>query len=203
MIVPLFYLCFIKKYRDDKVLPVEKGGHLYAAAGRFFDYKNYIPIFAIFLGFLATNLIIWHQTGDPIGTFKAQDYFISNNKITNIFNIGEWFSRNFYDATLSFHGFTNSFLDRSFFIFYFFILISVFKYQKKELALFAAIVGIVPALSGGFMSYIRYLVVIFPIFAQVAIFLQKENYYRYFVYAFFIGFQTYFIIQYSINNWVA
>ncbi|MDZ7922849.1 MAG: hypothetical protein U5M23_02055 [Marinagarivorans sp.] len=83
------------------------------------------------LGFgLYLSILHW-ETGNALSGFSAQQHFISGNSLSNLAHPTEWFKRNFIDNDLSIHGFTNSWLDRLFFIFLFFIVI-YYRYETKK-----------------------------------------------------------------------
>lgn len=168
-------------------------------AHRVFDNKEALIIFAFPYGVVAYFLFMYLSVGSSSAGFDAQKHFISGNSIMNIMNIQDWFIRNFVDIKLQFHGFTDSIIDRLFFGFYVFMLYWVYRKTDLTLTVYSIIIGIIPALSGTFMSYSRYTLVVFPIFIALA--LISGRHYR-FIALLFASIQVVFAISHTLNHWV-
>lgn len=170
-------------------------------------------IFMVLLGFTLTHFIVFLSTGDLFLAFKAQQPFSAQNSILNFFRPIDWFSRNFIDIALNFHGITDSAIERLIFALYLLLLFYIWKFQSTAFFLYALIVGMVPAFSGLFMSYSRLLLVCFPIFIQSGIALDGigslsglRRTIGIILATVALGslviLQLYFVKQYSLNNWV-
>lgn len=182
LVILVFYVC---KYRKQSF--------------RIFDNKEAWIIFVFPYGVAAYFLCMYLSTGSLSAGFEAQKHFISGNSILNMFNIYDWFLRNFVDIKLQFHGFTDSIIDRVFFGFY--LLMLYFIYRKTDLTLtcYSLVIGMIPALSGSFMSYSRYTLIVFPIFIALA--LVSGRHYRVIAILFATA-QTVFAIRHTLNHWM-
>lgn len=161
--------------------------------------KETLVLLVFPIGVMAYFLFMYLKTGSLAAGFEAQKHFISGNSVMNIFNIKDWFVRNFANVDLSFHGFTNSVLDRLFFAFYAVMLFVIYKKTDLTLFCYSLVIGLIPALSASFMSYSRYTLVIFPMFMALALILKS----RYYVIAIlFAALQSVFAINHTLNNWM-
>lgn len=153
---------------------------------------------ALYLGFMNIT------TGSFFTPFTAQHQFISHYSFLSLFN-PLIFLRTLFMFPLQLHGFTNSLLDRLFFIGFICFLPAVARRVSLSLFLYTLLFGLLSVLGGSFMSYMRYLVVVFPLFiAMGKMSLEKKYHYFSFVYLFLaILFQALFIIMHALNYWVA
>jgi len=121
----------------------------------------------------------------------------------NIFN-PMVFLKSFFSFPLAIHGFTNSLIDRTFFVIFLFGLPFVYKKTNKSLFFYYLMMGGVPFF-GNFMSYTRYFFVAFPIFIATASVVSTKKYKFLFIPLLFIllMLQTLFLILHSLNYWVA
>lgn len=122
-----------------------------------------LPVLASFLGIACYLLVMKIETNSYMTGFEAQQFFAAQNSIRNLFNPHDWYVRNFLEIQLYFHGFADSMMDRAFFIIFVPTLIWIFLRQHKALFFYAAMMMLIPAFSGNFMSYTRFLLVVFPI----------------------------------------
>jgi Gpi18-like mannosyltransferase len=164
------------------------------------EAKNYLLLLGFITGFLLYIGIMKYFTGSFFSGFDAQTLYVANNSLGNLFHPVSWFQRNFINIHYTFMGHTTSILNRIFFGFYLILLYFVYKYLDKTLFVYTLILGMVPALTGDFMSYIRYIVVIFPIFIVLGLKFQK-NYYLIIIPLFVL--QILLLIAHSLNYWVA
>ena len=162
--------------------------------------KIYILLLGFITGFLLYLGIMNYFTGSFFSGFDAQNLYFVHNSISNLFNPVSWFQRNFLDIHYTFHGFTTSILNRIFFGFFLILLYFIHKYLDTTLFLYSLALGLIPALSDSFMSYIRFLIVIFPIFIVLALKLQKNPYLIIIPSAMF---QVLLLIAHALNFWVA
>lgn len=165
--------------------------------------SNFIYLVFPIVAFLLVQFIIFLYTGDFWAGFKAQRYFCAENTVANIFKPLSWIEKNFISADIVFHHYTQSFLDRVSFLFFSVLLCHIWKNQKREYFLFSLSMGLVTALMGSFMSYMRFLLLVFPIFIELAVLFQKNKYLKFYISIVFVIIQIYLISQYSTNNWAA
>jgi Gpi18-like mannosyltransferase len=131
------------------------------------------------VGLLAYFAIMWGATGDPFAGFDAQRVFLADNSLSRLLHPLEWFESNFVNVDLSVHGFRTSALDRLFFLL--FVGLVIFSFRRRlapDLLACLVVLGAVPALTGSFTSYPRYLLVAFPIFVSLALLLRDRVWLR-------------------------
>ncbi|HSD98895.1 MAG TPA: hypothetical protein VLB73_04345 [Patescibacteria group bacterium] len=175
-----------------------------SSIGKSLLQKKSLLLFSPFFGLGIVMCMFYITTGSFFTQFSAQQNYISQYSLFSIFN-PIFFLRALFAFPLALHGFTNSLLDRLFFVFFIFILFFLYKRVSKILFIYTLCFGILPVLSGSFMSYMRYLVIVFPIFICLAKLSLEEKYRKYtFPFLFFsIFLQTLFIIMHSLNYWVS
>ena len=164
------------------------------------ETKNYFLLLGFITGFLLYLCIMKYFAGSFFSGFVAQDLYIANNSIGNLFHPISWFQRNFLNIHYTFNGYTTSILNRIFFGFYLILLFFVYKYLDKTLFIYSLALGLIPALTGDFMSYIRYIFVVFPIFIVLSLKFQK-NPYVIIIPSFM--FQVLLLMAHALNYWVA
>ena len=162
--------------------------------------KKYLLPAGFVAGFLFYLVIIAAFTGSFFSGFEAQTLFGAHNSLGNLFDPAAWFLRNFVDIQYTFNGFTTSILNRIFFVLFLVLLWFVYRYLDTTLFLYSLVMGLVPALSDSFMSYIRFLLVIFPVFIALAIRFQKNPYVIIIPSAIL---QVLLLVAHSLNYWVA
>jgi len=154
MVVPILWMAWTTFAAAEGSMPEKL-----KAAARAYAF----PVLASLLGIALYLLVMKTQTKDFLTGFEAQAYFAAQNSIANLFNPYDWFMRNFVEIKLYFHGFSESLMDRVFFFVFLPALVGIFLTQDKALFFYAAMTMLIPALSGTFMSYTRFLLVVFPI----------------------------------------
>lgn len=157
-----------------------------------------------FLGLGVVIIVMYLLTGDFFAQFDAQKQFISHYSLFSLLNPFS-FIRSFFAFPLVLGGFTNSLFDRIFFVGFVMLLFFMLKRVNIILFIFSVAFGILPVLSGSFMSYMRYLVIIFPIYIALAK-MTNEKKYAFLQFPLLFTFtilQTLFIIMHSLNYWVA
>jgi hypothetical protein len=157
------------------------------------------------LGVLLYFLIMQFQTGNYWEGIRAlQSSVVGNWKLSNSLDPIYFLVNLFSPGALAIHGFTNSIIDRVFFVFYCFSLIFIYKRLDKTMFVYALMLGMVPVF-GNFMSYTRYVLMVFPIFMVLAKIFDEKKYEFLFYPTLFsmIMFQTLFLIMHALNYWVA
>jgi hypothetical protein len=110
-------------------------------------------------------------TGNPLEGFDAQRYW-GVQSIGNIFDIRK-FVVGFLEPT-TWHGFRGSVLDRCSFIMLLYCLPTLWKLDIG-LFIWTIVLGVVPAMSGTFTSFIRFESVVFPLFIALGVVLSKPE----------------------------
>ncbi len=186
IVVPLFIFFLFRKINLKKTFSLPKKCFLFLS---------------LIVGFIINLIIIKLTTGSYFAAFEAQKYFIGDYSILNIFNIYNWFIKNFINITFTLHEFSTSIINRIFFFFFIIALYFIYKYLDRTMFTYSLVIGLIPAFAGDFMSYPRYLVMVFPIFIASAIKLKK-NYYIYLA-LFMMIIQIRALVSHSLYYWVA
>jgi hypothetical protein len=124
-------------------------------------------------GFCVYMLYMQHVTGDALIAMHTEKLYISNRSIDNLVHPWRLFG-DLFDSHLVVHNYLHSALDRSFFLVFVASLPLVYKRVDLPLFLFCAIVGLQPFL-GSFMSYMRLVLVAFPLFIAYGSLLEKRS----------------------------
>lgn len=162
--------------------------------------KNCLLLLGFITGFLLYLGIMNCFTGSFFSGFDAESIYFPHNSLYNLLQPVSWFQSNFLNIQYSFNGYTTSILNRIFFGFFLILLYFIYKYLDTTLFLYSLALGLIPALSDSFMSYIRFILVIFPIFIVLAIRFRKNPYLIIIPSAMF---QVLLLIAYTLNYWVA
>lgn len=148
--------------------------------------------------------------------FGLMQYFLSDpfRGVTGLTQIGNWDLRNvidpagmvkdFFRSNIVVHGFSNSAIDRAFFLFFLLMLPFIYKKLSPPYFYFTLVLGGVP-IFGGFISYLRYLLIAFPIYIVLADFIHKRErvIYGYIIFFGFILFQGVLFVMHVLNYWVS
>jgi hypothetical protein len=166
--------------------------------------KASLLFFVPLLGFMGTLIFMFVATGNMFAQFAALNDYVSHHSVVQGLNV-IYQMQQFFQFPLALHGFTNSILDRVFFILFLFSLPLIYRYTSPGFLIYSLFFGIVPILSGSYMSYIRYVMVVFPLFIALAEVFKKKKYtfLEMPTLFLFIMMQTLFLIMQSLNYWVA
>ncbi|MBV8085020.1 MAG: glycosyltransferase family 39 protein [Chloroflexi bacterium] len=109
-----------------------------------------------------------------------------------------------FGQPLAIHGFTDSLLDRAFFLAFLALLLPLFRRVHVSLALYALAMGLVSVASGSFVSYMRYAAVLFPMFVVVAQLLEGKRAFLWTPLLYLCAMlQGLFLTMQALNYWVA
>jgi hypothetical protein len=164
------------------------------------ETKNWFLLLGFIAGFLIYLCVVNYFTGSFFSGFYAQNRFVSQNSVMNLFDPVSWVQKNFIDIQYTVNGYTTGILDRIVFGFYLVFLYYIYKYLDTTLFVFSLALGLIPALTGDLMSYMRYILVIFPIFIILSLKFQKTPYV---IIIPFIVVQVLLLIAHTLNYWVA
>lgn len=128
-------------------------------------------VLAPILGLSLCFVLMWLWTGNPFEGLVAQRYW-GVHSIFNLFNIPK-FAVSFFQPTI-WHGFEGSVLDRCAFVLLVWCLPIINRLGKDMLA-WAFALGVLPAMSGTFTSFVRFEALVFPLFVALARFLIQPN----------------------------
>jgi hypothetical protein len=162
-------------------------------------WKTFEILVCSLIGLTSYFLIMKIYTGDMMAGFEAQNYYHDSKSFSHLFHPIDWFVNNFVNIELSFNSPFTGFLDRFFFVVYLFLLAFSWQILPRHLFVYVLVVGMISGLSGDMTSFMRYLVVLFPLFITMAIRFKSFIWYL-------VGgcavIQIVFILLYSINDWV-
>ena len=122
--------------------------------------KGWVLLAAPF-GLLSYFLIMRGLTGDAFAGVKAQKFYIATPSIVNLLDVGRFIGA-YLNANV-FHDYLHSFVDRFWFTGFLVSLPAIWKYNRA-LFYYALVLGFFSAIMLNFMSFMRFLSVIFPPF---------------------------------------
>jgi hypothetical protein len=179
-IVPLLYRLLMRKSRPTAYLSL------------------YGPVF----GYITYFLFMYYATGNPFEGFEAQRFYPNQPSISHIFNIPGTLRALFMPLHL--HGMLDSAIDRALFLVLLYSLFPLFRLNGAYFV-YAAFVGVIPALSSLFLSYTRNLMMCFPLFILFAEFFQKGE--RQFAFRYTLlalgALQIWFLLRFVNFIWAA
>ncbi len=157
-------------------------------------------LFCSLLGLGVYFFIMKVMTGNAFSGFEAQSYYHMSKSVSTLFHPLDWFMNNFVRVHLSFNQPFTGALDRLCFLFYLVLAAASWRLLPNHLWVYVLVVGLVSGLSGDLTSFMRYFIVIFPLFVTMVI--RFKSYLWYVVGACVIV-QVLFVLLYSLNDWVA
>jgi hypothetical protein len=121
-------------------------------------------------------MLMQKWTGNAFESVEAQKQ-IGFQSFANIFNVSGFLTTfysapNYGDAGSSFC--RTSFIDRVFFVLLLYSIPTIWRLEKSWL-LWALFLGVVPAMSGMYISYTRFASVVFPLFVALAVYFNRPG----------------------------
>ena len=164
-----------------------------------FDWRRAVGIAAPVAGLAAYFLFVASATGDPLSGFAIQKGFISDRSVAALIDPVK-LVRSFL-AVGSAHGFLDSALDRVWFVMFLACLPRLWRIDRT-LFFLALPLGVVPALTS-FMSYTRYLAVVFPVFLVLGDALggERRSGTRWLTLGLFCGVQVLLVLRHINFQW--
>ncbi len=184
ILIPLAYWVFIEMRKDEK-----------------HNFLRFASLLAPLGGFLCYLLIMLLATGDAFEGFHAQKLYYANANAGRLLDPAG-FLRSFLDAGFL-HGMTGSMMDRLWFLIFLTTLYPLWR-MDRTLFLFALTMGLVPAVTEWFISYTRYLSVVFPVFMVLGGWMGRDSCtaWRYTLLAGLFAVQILFLLMHINNYWV-
>jgi hypothetical protein len=165
-----------------------------------FTTRQWIVPLGFMLGLAAYFLIMRITTGDYFAGFESQTHFASGYSFAHVLHPLAWISHNFFEVQYSFNQFTTSALNRLLFVLFIVGLVFGWKRLSVPFWVYSLLLGLIPALSDNLTSYLRYGIVVFPLFILAALKLKdKMDYYLWIA----LPLQMFLALLYSLNEWVA
>ena len=135
-------------------------------------YRHWLLLLAPLLGWAAYFGYMYTQTGNAFEGFEAQKAYPHSPSIRNMFNLPAFF--NAFVMVGSVHGMMDSVLDRLYFVLFLSLLPLIYRLNRTWFW-YALPAGLIPAMTSYFMSYRRYIMVLFPLFIVLAQLLTKDQ----------------------------
>jgi hypothetical protein len=135
-------------------------------------FKHWLLVACPILGYAGYFGLMHAWTGNPFEGFEAQKAYPYSPSISNMLDLGRFFEVFLHVRTLD--GMMDSVLDRAFFVLLLALLPFVYRLNKTWFW-YALPMGLVPAMTSYFMSYRRYIMVIFPVFIVLAQLLARTK----------------------------
>jgi hypothetical protein len=134
-------------------------------------WANVCLLAAPVFGWALYFTLMWHWTGNPFEGFSAQKNW-GVQSLGNLFNV-PGFVVSFFTPTY-WHAFSGSLLDRSAFVLLLYCLRPIWRLDKIWFV-WAFVMGVVPAMSGHFTSFIRFEAAVFPVFVALAVCFRRKG----------------------------
>jgi hypothetical protein len=122
-------------------------------------------------GLLLYFFLMWSWTGNSFEGIQAQRFWGAHS-ISNLWNLPK-FAGGLFEAT-SWHDFRGSTLDRCLFMLLLYCLPIIWR-MGKDFVAWTYVLGILPAMSGTYISFIRFESVAFPLFIALAVFCTRSK----------------------------
>jgi hypothetical protein len=146
-------------------------------------------------------LYMWDQTGDPLAHVHAASIFLSHWEVKNLLQPWKLMATTFGQG-LVLHSYLNSSLDRIFFLGFLASAPLVYRKVSMPLFVFYLTMGMQPLL-GSYMSYMRYLLPVFPLYIAWASYLEHRPRLLWGIVAVMVTLQVPFIALHTTNHWVS
>lgn len=134
--------------------------------------RAYLAYYGPLLGYATYFGLMYATTGNAFEGFEAQRFYPNQPSIANIFN-APGFLEHFF-MPLQLHGMLDSAVDRGLFLLLVACLYPLWRLNKVYFV-YAAFVGLVPAASSWFFSYTRNVMMAFPLFIVLALWLKDRD----------------------------
>lgn len=163
-------------------------------------FRGFLIPLSLIAGFLGYLCLMNLETGNPFAAFVSQARFPGNNSVGNLFHPIDWIWNNFITGNFTLNQMGRGLLDRLAFVGFLTVIFLGWRRLNLPLLVYALALGLVGLLSINLWGYIRYVVVVFPLFILAALKLKgNREYYL----AFCLPLQMFFVLLYSLDYWVA
>ncbi len=162
-------------------------------------WRAYLAYYGPLLGYAAYFGFMYYATGNAFEGFEAQRSYPNSPSIRNMFNVA-----GFANAFVNIHtldGMLDSALDRGFFVLFLALLPAVWKVNRTWFW-YTLPTGLIPALTSYFMSYRRYIIILFPVFIVLAQLLAKGPRWMFWYYVVLLAaMQAWAVTRFVNFNW--
>lgn len=145
-------------------------------------------------------LWMYLASGNALEGFDAQEQFRSGSSILRLLDPIGFLA--LFARSLSLHGFSDSLLDRLWFVLFLATLPALWRLDKRWFA-YALPMGLIPAVTVQLLSFTRYALVVFPCFVVAGVFFSAPERRRWFgpVLFLLLGFQVLLLGRHVNNLW--
>lgn len=164
------------------------------------EIRQWIPFFSFALGEAIYLLAMKAMTGNAFCAFEAEKSFIFHFDAENLLHPLGWLANFIGGVDARPPGTLIKLINRAAFLGYLWVLWKFRKNLGRAEFIYCAVLGLVPALTGNLGSYMRYLLVLFPLFMVVA---WKSKGKEVYVLSAFSILQACFVVLYSLNYFVS
>lgn len=182
--------------------PEQQGGEmaLCQRGGVWIGRARWLLLLSPLLGYAAYFGVMYLWTGNAFEGFEAQRAYPNSPSIKNMFNVSGFWNALTHIGSLD--GMMDSLLDRAFFVLVLMLLPLVYRLDKTWFW-YTLPAGLVPALTSWFMSYRRYVMVLFPIFIVLAqlVAKTKSRWVFWYYVALMAALQVWAVKQFVNFNW--
>ncbi|WCJ61125.1 mannosyltransferase family protein [Fontisphaera persica] len=153
-------------------------------------------------GYLSYFGVMWYLTGNAWEGFAAQKLYPNQPSIDNLLNVGQAI-RGLVNIG-EFHGDLNSAVDRLHYVLFAQALVLVWRLDERYFA-YALLVGGVPGLTHIYWSYPRLMMMAFPMFIALAVYLRegRGRWVLWYLVGLMGALQLYFTALYVHNRWAS
>ncbi len=162
-------------------------------------HRHWLLLLCPLLGYATYFGTMYAWTGNALEGFEAQRSYPNSPSISNILDVV-----GFLNALVNVHtldGMMDSALDRGFFLMFLALLPAVWKVNRTWFW-YTLPTGLIPALTSYFMSYRRYIIVLFPLFIVLAQLLAKGPRWMFWYYVVLLAaMQAWAVTRFVNFNW--
>ncbi|WCJ61129.1 mannosyltransferase family protein [Fontisphaera persica] len=165
-------------------------------------WREYACLLLPLGGYLSYFGVMWYFTGNAFEGFTAQKHYPNQPSIDNLLNLGQAI-RGLLNIG-EFHGGLNSAVDRLHYMLFAQALVLVWRLDERYFA-YALLVGGVPGLTHIYWSYPRLMMMAFPMFIALAVYLRegRGRWVLWYLVALMGTLQLYFTALYVHNRWAS
>ncbi|MBI4430277.1 MAG: glycosyltransferase family 39 protein [Candidatus Omnitrophica bacterium] len=138
-------------------------------------------------------------TGNAFELFMPHCMSTSAHSVKTVLHPVQWFLENFVNINYSWYGATNNVFDRIAFFLFILFFYRILRAQGAILFAYSFTMGFVPAMTDHFMSYTRLLIVVFPLFIQLAL----GKFHHSLILTLMLICQIFLLACHSLGFWVA
>jgi hypothetical protein len=138
---------------------------------RFLSRRWLLLLLAPVAGWGIYLALMWHWTGNPWEGFAAQKHW-GRHSVWHLVDVPK-FVAGYFDVQ-AVHEWPSSLVDRIAFVLLLYMIPTIWR-LGKDMMVWTYVLGVIPAMSGTFTSYVRYHSCVFPFFIALAVWLLARR----------------------------